>query len=135
MLRYMLDTDTCIYVIKNRPTGMHERFNRHSGELCLSTVTLGELVFGAENSTRPDDNLAVVESFIARLRVLDFDQVAARHFGEIRAVLKRRGRPIGSFDQMIAAHARSAGLTLVSNNTREFERVDGLLLENWVTAG
>lgn len=134
MLRYMLDTNICIYVLKERPAELRETFNRHSDHLCLSSVVVAELLYGAEKSQYPDHNRATVEGFCARLDVLDFDEGAATHYGQLRATLERGGQPIGSYDVMIAAHARSRGLTLVTNNMREFERVPGLLLENWVKA-
>ncbi|MDP2698466.1 tRNA(fMet)-specific endonuclease VapC [Thalassospira sp.] len=132
MLRFMLDTNICIYVIKNRPEVVRERFNRHSGTLCISSVTLAELHYGVMKSARPEHNLQIVESFAARLSVLDFDPVAAGHYGDIRVDLERRGTVIGPYDMMIAGHARSRGLTLVTNNLKEFERVKGLLTDNWI---
>jgi tRNA(fMet)-specific endonuclease VapC len=131
MLKYLLDTNIVIYTIKRRPPQVRELFNRHAEALAMSTVTLGELIFGAHRSQQPDANLQVVDGMVSRLAVLAFDADAARHFGEIRAELARTGRPIGPYDMMIAAHARSQGLVLVTNNQREFERVPGLLLENW----
>ena len=132
MLRYMLDANICIYVIKNRPAELRQRFNELADQLCISSVVLGELIYGAEKSARPAANLRVVEDFAARLEVLPFDARAAAQFGQVRAELERLGRPIGSYDMMIGGHARSAGLVLVTNNTREFERIAGLRLENWV---
>lgn len=131
MLRYMLDTNICIYVIKHKPAQMRERFNQHADHLCVSSVTAAELMYGAEKSAQPSHNLAIVESFLARLEVLPFVTKEAVHYGQIRATLERGGLPIGPYDLMIAAHARSQGLTLVTNNMKEFERVPGLLLENW----
>ena len=107
-------------------------FMAHHGQLCISTVTLMELVYGAEKSSSPQRNLAVVEGFAARLEVLNYDQDAAIHTGQLRAELALLGKPIGPYDQMIAGHARSQGLILVTNNTREFERVPGLRIEDWV---
>jgi tRNA(fMet)-specific endonuclease VapC len=127
----MLDTNICIYVIKNRPPKIRDRFTEHAEYLCISSVTLAELLYGAEKSTRLERNLSVVENFAARLSVLPFEDKAAGHYGHIRAELERKGKPIGPYDLMIAGHARSEGLILVTNNTREFERVDGLRLENW----
>ena len=133
MLKYLLDTNIVIYVVKNRPAVARERFTRHQGQLAISTVTLMELVYGAEKSSQPERNLRDVEGLAARLDVLPYDEPAAIHTAQIRAVLARQGTPIGPYDQMIAGHARASGLTLVSNNTREFQRVPGLLLENWIT--
>jgi tRNA(fMet)-specific endonuclease VapC len=132
MLRYLLDTNICIYVIKRRPESLLERFNRNASHLAMSSITLAELMHGAEKSSDPPRSLAVVENFCSRLEVLAYGPKAAQHYGQIRAALECRGTPIGVNDLHIAAHARSEGLTLVSNNLREFERVDGLLYENWV---
>jgi tRNA(fMet)-specific endonuclease VapC len=132
MLRYLLDTNICIYVIKRRPESLLERFNRNASHLAISSITLAELLHGAEKSSDPERILAVVEDFCSRLEVLAYGAKAAQHYGQIRSALERRGTPIGVNDLHIAAHARSEGLTLVSNNLREFERVDGLLYENWV---
>ena len=131
MLRYLLDTNICIYVIKERPPSMLESFSRHSGHMAISAITLSELLHGVEKSAAPERNLAAVENFCSRLDVLPYGPKASLHYGQIRAALERRGTPIGVNDLHIAAHARSEGLTLVSNNLREFERVEGLLLENW----
>lgn len=132
MLKYMLDTDICIYVTKSRPSEIRETFNRHAGQICISTVTWGELVYGAEHSAKPEENLAVIEGMASRLEVLPYEQGDADHFGQIRAELRRSGNPIGPYDTMIAGHARARGLVLVTNNIREFERVPGLRVENWV---
>jgi tRNA(fMet)-specific endonuclease VapC len=132
VLRYLLDTNICIYVIKRRPELVLDRFNEHAAHLAISSITLAELLHGAEKSSQPQRTLAVVEDFCSRLDVLDYGAKAAQHYGQIRASLEQRGTPIGVNDLHIAAHARSEGLTLVSNNLREFERVDGLLYENWL---
>jgi tRNA(fMet)-specific endonuclease VapC len=132
VLRYLLDTNICIYVIKRRPELVLDRFNENAAHLAISSITLAELLHGAEKSSQPQRTLAVVEDFCSRLDVLDYGAKAAQHYGQIRASLEQRGTPIGVNDLHIAAHARSEGLTLVSNNLREFERVDGLLYENWL---
>lgn len=132
MLRYLLDTNICIYVIKHRPPQVREVFNRHHGHMAISAITLAELLHGAEKSTDPARNLAVVEDFCSRLAVLPYTDKAAGHYGNIRTELERKGQPIGVNDLHIAAHARSEGLVLVSNNLREFERVAGLRTENWL---
>ena len=132
MLEYMLDTDTCIYVLKNRPPGLRERFNRLAEQLCISTITLAELSYGTEKSSRRDENRRGVDGFAARLDVLPFSAEAALHYGQVRAELERSGRPAGAHDMLIGAHARSAGLIIVTNNVREFERIPGLRVENWV---
>lgn len=132
MLKYMLDTSIAIYVIKRRPHEALATFNRHAGQLCISSITLAELIHGVEKSAMPDRNLRQVEDFVSRLVVLEYGNKSAAHYGDIRAVLERKGTPIGVNDLHIAGHARSEGLTLVTNNIKEFERVDGLRLENWV---
>lgn len=131
MLKYLLDTNIVIYTIKNRPQLVRAAFKRHEGQMAISAVTWGELVFGAERSTNPAKNQADIEGLAARLEILDFDDLAAAHFGQVRAELYAVGQPIGPYDMMIAGHARSTGLILVTNNLREFERVQGLRLENW----
>ncbi len=132
MYRYMLDTNICIYTIKNQPSEVRNAFIRHQEQLCVSTVTAMELLFGAEKSGAPEKDLRVLDSFLARLAVLDYDLRAAAHTAQLRAELKKLGKPIGPYDQMIAGHARSIGLTIVTNNESEFERVPGLRKENWV---
>ena len=132
MLRYMLDTNICIYVIKNRPEGLRERFNTLADQLCISAVTLSEIIYGAEKSARQIENIKIVEQFAARLDVLPFGERAATHYGQIRADLERAGHPIGLHDMMIGGHARGEGLILVSNNLREFQRIEGLRVDNWV---
>ena len=135
MLKYLLDTNIVIYTMKNRPQQVKRRFQQHHGRMGISTVTLGELVFGAEHSQQVERNLADIEAFAARLEVLPFDNKAAYHFGQIRAALYRAGRPIGPYDMMIAGQARASGLKLVTNNVKEFERVPGLLFEDWEKIG
>ncbi|WP_095058269.1 tRNA(fMet)-specific endonuclease VapC [Pseudomonas sp. Irchel s3f7] len=132
MIKYMLDTNICIFTIKNKPQVVREAFNRHHDQLCISAVTLMELIYGAEKSAAPEKNLAVVEGFAARLEVLPFDNEAAAHTGMIRCELAKVGTPIGPYDQMIAGHARSRGLIVVTNNLREFARAPGLRVEDWV---
>lgn len=117
MLKYMLDSKLAIYTIKHRPRQVRDMFNRHQGQMCVSSVTVGELVFGAERSAQTERNLADVEGLLARLEVLPFDSMAATHFGQVRAELYRAGKPIGPYDMMIAGHARSLGLILITNNT------------------
>lgn len=134
MIKFMLDTNICIFTIKNRPQEVREAFKRHHGQMCISTVTLMELIYGAEKSSNPERNLADVEGFAARLEVLRYDPEAAAHTGQLRAELVREGKQIGPYDQMIAGHARSRGLILVTNNRREFDRVPGLRVDDWVTS-
>lgn len=133
MLKYLLDTCTCIYTIKNRPQEVREAFRRYSNHLSISAITLMELIKGAEKSNNLEANLEVVEGFAARLEVLDFDRYAAAHSAQIIAALELSGQKIGAYDCQIAGHARSRGLIVVTNNIREFERVPGLRLENWVS--
>tara|TARA_B100000767_G_scaffold212912_1_gene200190 strand:+ start:544 stop:951 length:408 start_codon:yes stop_codon:yes gene_type:complete len=132
MLRYLLDTNIVIYVIKQRPIEVLDLFNQHVGQMCISSITLAELLHGAEKSERTEHNLHQIEDFVSRLDVLEYGKKSAAHYGSIRANLERKGTIIGVNNLHIAGHARSEGLTLVSNNLREFERVDGLLIENWV---
>ncbi|AIR85687.1 MULTISPECIES: type II toxin-antitoxin system VapC family toxin [Erwiniaceae] len=132
MHRYMLDTNIVIYVIKRRPIEVLERFNANVGRMVISSITLAELVHGAEKSAFPERNLRTVEDFISRLDVLSYDQKAAFHYGSIRAELEKKGTPIGLNDLHIAAHARSEALTLITNNLREFSRMNGLISENWL---
>ena len=132
MLKYLLDTNIAIYVIKRRPIEVMGVFNENAGRMAMSSITLSELWHGAEKSAKVAQNLAVVEEFASLLEVLPYTAKAAAHCGAIRAALEKVGRPIGVNDLHIAAHARSEGLTLVSNNLGEFERVPGLMMENWV---
>ncbi len=131
MLKYLLDTNIVIYVIKRRPLEVMGVFNENSGRMAISSITLSELYHGAEKSAKVAQNLAAVEEFASLLEVLPYSAKASQHYGTIRAELEKAGRPIGVNDLHIAAHARSEGLTLVTNNMGEFERVPGLLLENW----
>jgi len=131
MLTYLLDTNMVIYTMKNRPQQVKRRFQQHHGRMGISAVTLGELIFGAEHSKEVERNLEDIEAMATRLEVVPFDTKAAYHFGRIRAELYRKGQPIGPYDMMIAGQARAAGLILVTNNVKEFERVQGLLLEDW----
>ncbi|PCI43455.1 MAG: VapC toxin family PIN domain ribonuclease [Proteobacteria bacterium] len=130
----MLDTNIVIYTIKNRPPHVRELFQQHDGQMCISSVTFGELIYGAEKSRQVERNLADIEGLTARMEIAVFDEQAATHFGQLRAELSQIGQLIGSYGMMIAGHARSLGLTLVTNNMKEFERVAGLRLENWVNA-
>ena len=132
MLSFMLDTNVAIYVIKERPISALNKFNQFASRLCISNISAGELYFGAENSQQVARNLAQVDDFLSRLVVLDYDVHASSHYGNIYATLRKQGRALSENDMHIAAHARSRGLILVSNNTREFERVDGLRLDNWL---
>lgn len=132
MLKYLLDTNIVVYVIKRRPIEVMGLFNENAGRMAISAITLSELFHGAEKSAKVAQNLAVVEEFASLLEVLPYTAKASQHYGAIRGALEKAGRPIGVNDLHIAAHARSEGLTLVTNYVGEFERVPGLLLENWV---
>ncbi len=133
MLRYLLDTNIVIYVLKRRPIEVLASFNAHAQHMAISAITLAELMHGAEKSSKVSENLATVDDFCSRLEVLPYTAKAAQHYGSIRAHLEKLGQPIGVNDLHIAAHARSEGLTLVTNNLSEFTRVPGLLMENWVS--
>ncbi len=132
MLRYLLDTNIVIYVLKRRPVEVLSTFNANASRMAISSVTLAELLHGAEKSSRVNENLAAIEDFCSRLEVLPYGPKAAQHYGAIRAALEKLGQPIGVNDMHIAAHARSEGLVLVTNNMGEFARVPALEAENWV---
>lgn len=131
-MKYMLDTNIIAYAKNNRPEIVLEKFQQHKPEdMCVSAITLAELEYGVWNSSRPEQNRTALMLFLSGIQVLPFEGEAAIEYGAIRADLKKKGIPIGANDLLIAAHAKAAGLTLVTNNTREFERVEGLKLENW----
>lgn len=132
MLRYLLDTNIVIYVLKRRPVEVLSTFNANASRMAMSSITLAELLHGAEKSSRVSENLAAIEDFCSRLQVLPYGPKAAQHYGAIRAALEKLGQPIGVNDMHIAAHARSQGLVLVTNNMGEFARVPALEAENWV---
>src|SRR5476651_1495847 len=132
MLRNMLDTNLCIRVLRDRPAGLRSRFNAEAETLCISTITLTELLHGAARSAQPVENRQEVERMAARLTLLDFDRRAAEHAGEIYAELGIRGELIGSYDILIAGHARSLGLVVITGNLGEFRRVAGLRAEDWL---
>lgn len=135
MLRYMLDTNLSIRVLRDRPSGLRERFNLNADALAISTVVLTELLHGAAKSARPEHNRNQVEAFAARLDVLSFDERAADHAADIRATLERQGRRVGAYDLLIAGHARSRGLVVITGNLAEFEQVEGLRCEDWLAEG
>ena len=132
MLRYLLDTNIVIYVLKRRPVEVLSTFNANASRMAISAITLAELLHGAEKSSRVSENLAAIEDFCSRLQVLPYGPKAAQHYGVIRAALEKLGQPIGENDMHIAAHARSEGLVLVTNKMGEFARVPALEAENWV---
>lgn len=132
-MKYMLDTNICIYAIKKKPESVLERLRSElDSGICISSVTLAELRFGAEKSLYPERNTVALSQFLVPLNVLPFDDTAAVEYGRICAFLQRKGTLIGTMDMLIAAHAKTVGIPLVTNNTKEFERVPDLLLENWV---
>ncbi len=132
MLKYLLDTNIVIYVLKRRPVEVLEIFNTNASRMAISSITLSELFYGAEKSINIDKNLEAIEEFISHLEVLSYDAKASQHYGQIKAALEKKGEVIGENDIHIAAHAISQGLILVTNNLREFKRVPNLALENWV---
>jgi len=131
-MTYMLDTNICIYAIKNKPEQVLRRLksNLQNG-LCISAITLAELEHGVQKSSSPEKNSIALIQFLSILSVLPFDDLAAVEYGEICAHLQKQGTPIGTMDTLIAGHARAEGLVLVTNNVREFERVPELEIENW----
>lgn len=132
-MKYLLDTNICIYIIKQRPAHVLEQFRAHSlGDIGLSAITVAELSYGVEKSQQVGQNQAALEQFLLPLEVVEFDADAAFAYGKMRAELERWGTPIGALDLLIAAQALSRGLTVVTNNRREFERLDNLMVENWV---
>ena len=131
-MKYLLDTNICIYVIKERSKRVLDRFlEKPPGALGVSSVTLAELSYGVEKSAHKARNRSALDYFLAPLELAAFDFPAAKEYGAIRAVLEKGGTPIGAYDLMIAAQARALGVTLVTNNEREFRRVPGLVVENW----
>lgn len=129
----MLDTNICIYLIKRKPVTVVERLRSYkTGDVAVSSISVAELKYGACKSSHPDRNLLALAEFLLPLEVVAFGEEAAGHYGDIRNHLEKGGNVIGSMDLLIAAHARSLSLTLVSNNLREFQRVPGLRVENWI---
>ena len=132
-MRFMLDTNICIYIINTRPPSVVERFKSFAiGDIGISAITLAELEYGAAKSAQPRRNREALSQFILPLEVSGFDADATVVYGRARTALERRGTPIGALDLLIAAHAISVGATLITNNMREFERVPGLRIQNWV---
>ncbi len=133
-MKFMLDTNICIYLIKRRPQSVIERFASVSiGEIGISVITLAELRYGATKSNHPKRNHEALELFTSPLQVAEFDSAATIAHGRIRTALERKGQPIGAMDLLIAAHAVSLGVNLITNNVKEFSRVPGLTLKNWVS--
>ena len=132
MLRYLLDTNIVIYVFKQRPVEVLSTFNANASRMAISSITLAELLHGAQKSSRVSENLAAIEDFCSRLEVLPYGPKAAQHYGAIRAALEKIGQPIGVNGMHIAAHARSEGLVLVTNSMGEFAQVPALEADNWL---
>lgn len=131
-MRYMLDTNICIYAIKHKPKQVFLKLQEHDpSEICISSVTYAELVHAVEKSQSIEKNRVALALLLANIEIMDFDSSAAESYGKIRADLEKEGKPIGPLDMMIAGHAKSLGYTVVTNNTKEFMRVNGLRLENW----
>ena len=131
-MKYMLDTNMCIYAQKGVPSVVEKIRESGPSALVISTITLAELEFGVEASAAREKNIRALQGLLAVVDVVPFDDAAAIHYGKICAHLRRQGTPIGTMDMLIAAHARSLGLTVITNNVREFERVPDLLIENWI---
>ena len=131
-MKYMLDTNICIYTIKHTSELLLRRFMQHDpDEICISSITYAELMYGVWKSQAKEKNELAVSLFLSPITIIDFDDSAAREYGMIRAELEKKGTPIGPMDMLIAGHAKSVGLILVTNNKREFERVDNLVIEDW----
>lgn len=134
MIEYLLDTNICIYLIKKKSIVLINRLQQaEPTSVGLSTIVLSELEYGVEKSQRVAQNRIALAQFVASLEIVGYDSRAAREYGRLRSALERKGQPIGPLDQMIAAHALALDCTLVTNNEREFERVDGLQVENWTS--
>ena len=128
----MLDTNICIYVIKEKPESVIRKFLKNNPEeMCISSVTYAELLYGVEKSKAIQKNRIALSLFHSPIKILEFNDYAAQEYGQIRADLEQKGMPIGSMDMLIAGHAKAEDLILVTNNTKEFQRVAGLKLENW----
>lgn len=131
-MKFLLDTNICIYIIKRKPPEVLQKFNAYQvGDIGISSITVAELEFGVQKSQFPEKNKQALAQFLLPLTTVDFDLAAATMYGKIRATLEKQGTPIGSLDTLIAAHALSLQLTLISNNVKEFSRVLDLKLDNW----
>lgn len=132
-MKLMLDTNICIAIIKQKPADILQKFGAYQvGDICISSVTLAELRYGVAKSQYQEKNQAALDEFILPLEVADFDEAAALVYGALRASLEKQGTPIGALDNMIGAHALSLNLTLVTNNTKEFKRIVGLKVIDWI---
>ncbi len=134
-MRYMLDTNIVIYIIKNKPIEVIKNFiSKDVGDICISSITYSELMYGAQKSQAVEKNKAAILLLLSSISILPFDSYAAEEYGKVRTDLELKGIPIGSLDTLISSHAKSLGLTLVTNNIKEFKRVEGLNIEDWTTA-
>ncbi|MFZ2948812.1 MAG: type II toxin-antitoxin system VapC family toxin [Desulfuromonadaceae bacterium] len=131
-MRYMLDTNICSYILKNHPVAVKQKFEEvGAGNICISSIVLAELCYGAARHPKGIVIRREIDDFASRLVIIPWDEIAADHYGAIRASLEKAGTPVGAMDMLIAAHARSCGAALVTNNLREFERIKGLMVLNW----
>ena len=132
-MKFLLDTNICIYIIKQKPAKVLQKFKTYQvGDIGVSSITVAELEFGVQKSQFPTRNQQALTQFLLPLQTVDFDRAAAIVYGDIRSTLEKQGTPIGSLDTLIAAHAISLKVTLITNNVKEFNRVSNLQLENWV---
>lgn len=132
-MKYMLDTNICIYIIKNKPLKVLRKFDKiDPKDVCISSITSSELWYGVNKSSNFERNAIALEEFLSPLTILEYDEIASKTYGKIRAELERKGKIIGSMDLLISAHALSKNLKLITNNIKEFKRVIGLSTENWV---
>ena len=131
-MKWMLGTDTCIAIIKKHPIALKKLRGKSIGQVGISSITLGELAFGAEKSSRPEDARAALDEFLLALEIVAFEEHAAMRYGEVRGSLARRGKPIGPLDTLIGSHAHVMDVVLVTHNTREFAQIEGLRLEDWM---
>ena len=133
MIRYMLDTNACIYIIKRKPQKVITRFQQTDiSQIGISSITLSELLYGVSKSSKPEQNQIALSQFVAPLEIMPYDDGAAQHYGDLRVRLEKQGTPIGSLDMLIAAHAISLDSVLITNNEKEFIRIPNLKIDNWV---
>jgi len=131
-MKYMLDTNICIYLIKQNPAKVLKHFKSHAiGDIGISSITLAELRYGVSKSQHVEKNQQALDEFILSLEIADFDEKSAQEYGAIRAELERTGKPVGSMDMLIGAHAHALGVTLVTNNTKEFKQIKNLKIADW----
>ena len=132
-MKFMLDTNTCVYIIKRKPAKVIERFKQTKiSHIGISSITLSELLYGVSKSSKPEQNQVALTQFLAPLEILPYSDEAAQYYGDLRAHLEKHGTPIGSLDMLIAAHALSIDCTLITNNEKEFIRIPDLKIDNWV---